>query len=194
MTVSIDELGRRQPQLEQERDAVFERTFQDHWARVTGVVFRLVGDRAEAEDIALDTFWRLYQRKARQPTNVSAWLYRVATNRGLNALRARARREAYEGRAGRAALERETAPNPEAEAIRAAVRRDVRGTLAHMRQRSARLLVLRHSGCSYADIAAALNISAGSVGTLLARAEREFERQYGKPPPGEEKEQDHALE
>jgi len=37
---------------------------------------------------------------------------------------------------------------------------------------------LRYSGLSYAEIAAALGIAAGSVGTLLARAEADFERRY----------------
>jgi DNA-directed RNA polymerase specialized sigma24 family protein len=39
-------------------------------------------------------------------------------------------------------------------------------------------LALRHSGLSYAEIAAALGIPVGSVGVLLARAEREFEVAY----------------
>jgi RNA polymerase sigma-70 factor (ECF subfamily) len=40
------------------------------------------------------------------------------------------------------------------------------------------LLVLRHSGLSYAEIAVALGLAPGSVGTLLARAETEFELRY----------------
>jgi RNA polymerase sigma-70 factor (ECF subfamily) len=47
-----------------------------------------------------------------------------------------------------------------------------------MKPRAAQLLILRHSGLSYADIAAALGVAPGSVGTLLARAEKEFERRY----------------
>jgi RNA polymerase sigma-70 factor (ECF subfamily) len=47
-----------------------------------------------------------------------------------------------------------------------------------MKPRSAQLLILRHSGLSYAEIASAIEVSPNSVGTLLARAEREFEEQY----------------
>jgi RNA polymerase sigma-70 factor (ECF subfamily) len=47
-----------------------------------------------------------------------------------------------------------------------------------MRPRAAQVLVLRHSGLSYAEIAAAMNVAVGSVGTLLARAEKAFERHY----------------
>jgi RNA polymerase sigma-70 factor (ECF subfamily) len=54
----------------------------------------------------------------------------------------------------------------------------VRTSLASIKPRSAKLLILRHSGFSYAEIADALQISPGSVGTLLARAEREFKKKF----------------
>ena len=63
-------------------------------------------------------------------------------------------------------------------------RQQVRMALARMKPRSARLLLLRHSGLSYAEIAAALEIAPGSVGTLLARAEDEFEREYRRQEEG----------
>jgi DNA-directed RNA polymerase specialized sigma24 family protein len=47
-----------------------------------------------------------------------------------------------------------------------------------MAPRQAQLLVLRHTGLAYKDIAAALGVSTNSIGALLARAEREFERRY----------------
>jgi RNA polymerase sigma-70 factor (ECF subfamily) len=49
-----------------------------------------------------------------------------------------------------------------------------------MKPREAQLLILKHSGCSYAEIAAALRIAPGSVGTLLTRAEQVFEQRYRK--------------
>ena len=50
--------------------------------------------------------------------------------------------------------------------------------LAQMKPRSAQILILRYSGLSYAEIAEAVGVAAGSVGTLLARAEEEFEERY----------------
>jgi RNA polymerase sigma-70 factor (ECF subfamily) len=47
-----------------------------------------------------------------------------------------------------------------------------------MKPRSASLLILRQSGMTYAEIADALDLAPGSIGTLLARAEREFEAHY----------------
>jgi RNA polymerase sigma-70 factor (ECF subfamily) len=109
---------------------------------------------------------------------VGGWLYRVATRTGLNALRARRRRQRYEDQAGTLWLERNAPLDPEAATERSEVQRQVRAVLAGMRPRAAQVLVLRHSGLSYAEIAESLNVAPGSVGTMLARAERAFERRY----------------
>ena len=57
-------------------------------------------------------------------------------------------------------------------------RGQVRLVLSRMNERQSQLLVLRHSGLSYKEIAEALNLEPGSIGPLLVRAEREFEKQY----------------
>jgi RNA polymerase sigma-70 factor (ECF subfamily) len=41
-------------------------------------------------------------------------------------------------------------------------------------------LLLRHAGLSYKELAEALQVAPGSVGTLLARAEAAFERAYAE--------------
>ena len=56
----------------------------------------------------------------------------------------------------------------------------VREVLLTLKPRLARLLLLRYSGLSYAEIASALEIAPSSVGTLLARAEKAFEQAYDK--------------
>jgi RNA polymerase sigma-70 factor (ECF subfamily) len=53
-----------------------------------------------------------------------------------------------------------------------------RTALAQMNPRQSQLLVMRYSGLAYKDIASALNLSPTSIGPLLLRAEREFEKQY----------------
>ena len=163
----------------------FEAIFQEQWPRVYGVLFRLVGDRAEAEDLALEAFWRLYRRAPRQGDNLPAWLYRVATNLGLNALRARQRRMNYEEQAGRLALENDSPADPSVEVERDEQRRLVQAALAEIKPQYARLLALRHSGLSYAELVSVLDVAPGSIGTLLARAEAEFEKRYRRLEGGE---------
>ena len=57
-------------------------------------------------------------------------------------------------------------------------RRTARIALARMNPRQSQLLIMRYSEMTYKDIADALNLSPTSIGPLLLRAEREFEKQY----------------
>src|SRR5258708_40015570 len=95
---------------------------------------------------------------------------------GYNELRAARRRERYELQAGHEALELNTSPEPSRQVEQKQERAQVRAVLAGMKPRDAQLLILRHSGFSYREIADALDVAPGSVGTLLARAEEEFEQ------------------
>ena len=158
----------------------FETIFSEHWSLVYGVIFRLVGEKAEAEDLALETFWQLYRNPPAKRENQNGWLYRVAVNLGLNALRARKRRTRYEEEAGSLAFDTSRDSEPENEVERVERRREVQAVLTRMKPRSAKLLVLRHSGLSYKELAAAVKVKPSSVGKMLTRAEDEFERIYNQ--------------
>lgn len=145
-----------------------------YWTRICRTLFGLLGDWDEAEDLALETFFRWHQQSPRDQSNPAGWLYRVATNLGLNALRARQRRQSYEIQAETLALDTDLE-----DAVEKAQETDrVRQVLGMLKPRSAQLLLLRHSGMSYAEIAAQLDLAPGSVGSLLARATQEFEERY----------------
>ena len=98
----------------------------------------------------------------------------MALNRGYNLLRGERRERA---RAERLA-EPSAQLDPHAEVVRAEERIRVRAALARLPERQGKLLLLRYAGLSYAEIAAALQVAPGSVGTLLVRAERAFIQTY----------------
>ncbi|MBW3647105.1 MAG: RNA polymerase sigma factor, partial [Actinobacteria bacterium] len=56
----------------------------------------------------------------------------------------------------------------------------VRAALAGLPRKQAVSLVLRHSGLSYADVAAALGMSPGSVGTTVRRAESALRKELNR--------------
>ena len=158
----------------------FEDLFLEHWAPIYRLLVRMIGDPAEAEDLALETFYRLYRQPPRMGKgyNPGGWLYRVAVNLGLGSLRSLKRRERYELAAGRGALE-DPAENRPAELLdRKEEQRLVRLAFARMRPRQAKLLALRYSGMAYKDIARTLGLAPTSIGPLLLRSEREFEKVY----------------
>jgi RNA polymerase sigma-70 factor (ECF subfamily) len=158
----------------------FEETFNEHWNRVYEILFRIIGEQAEAEDLALDTFWRLYDHppKVESREKLAGWLYRVSTNLGFNALRARKRRSRYEEEAGHLNMEFHASPDPALEVERLEEIRRVRQILSLMKPRNAKLLVLRNSGFTYAELAVTLGVAPGSIGTMLIRAEAEFLKRY----------------
>lgn len=157
--------------------ADMEALFHQQWGRLCAALYRFTGDPAEAEDLALEAFVQLWQRPPAQTANLGGWLYRVATRLGLNRLRAAARRDRYEQTGWRADLP-PADPAPEAEVVRHQEQARVRAALARMDERQARLLLLRQAGFSYQEIAAALELNPASIGTLLNRAEQEFEKSY----------------
>jgi RNA polymerase sigma factor (sigma-70 family) len=102
------------------------------------------------------------------------WLYRTALRLGLNELRGRARRGRYESLSHSG----ESVSTPEEVHAAAEKRGHVRAVLADLDARDAELLILRASGIGYSEIAEALEINPASVGTLIARAQRAFRKEY----------------
>ncbi len=153
----------------------FDELFLRHYAAVYRVLYGVVGDAQEAEDLAQETFTALYRQPPRLdgPDGLGGWLYRVAVNRAYNALRSNQRLQRRLGQ-----MEPEQKNDPQDEYVRREERQRVRAALAELPERQGKLLLLRHAGLSYAQIAAVLEVAPGSIGTLLARAERAFVAAY----------------
>ena len=92
----------------------------------------------------------------------------AAAHTALNHLRSGRRRVAREEAAADGAG---VSPDVADAVVTREEHRRVRAALARLPRRQAVALVLRHSGLSYADVAAALDLSPGSVGTTVRRAE-----------------------
>lgn len=181
MTTMLEHLPDQQLlQLLDHGDLVsFETLFHRHYNRVYGILFRLVGSRAEAEDLLQEVFLQLYQRPPRDKErehHVGAWLYRVATNIGYNAIRGRKRQ--WQRNTILVPPESDPQANPERQVESAETAAAVREALAQLTPEQAQLLILRQMGLSYAELASACELNVNSVGTLLARAARAFKFAY----------------
>jgi RNA polymerase sigma-70 factor, ECF subfamily len=165
---------------ERETGTRFEEYFERYWESTVRIILRIVGDPAEAEDLALETFQRLYQRQPdpNSDFNIKGWLFRVGTNLGLQSIRSFRRRSQYEGTAGRGMLDEAPEDRPAEILERKEEHRTARAALGRMPPRQSQLLVMRYSGMAYQEIADALGLAPTSIGPLLLRAEREFEKHY----------------
>ncbi|MBX6377613.1 MAG: sigma-70 family RNA polymerase sigma factor [Clostridia bacterium] len=147
----------------------FREAFDRHYGEVVHHACHLIQDAAGAEDIAQETFVRLYLActgGVSPPDRPRSWLLAVATRLAYNHLRAEERRRrreaAYVGTAADGPKEG-TDHGSGLDLLRALERLEPRDRLA---------LLLRAAGYAYADVASALGIEVSSVGTLLARARR----------------------
>ena len=158
----------------------FDALFRAHYPRVVGLLARLMGDRGQAEEIAADVFCKI-SRKAGTGQNADGWvpwLYRVATNAGLDALRSNSRRRRREEVAGRWGLHNSIRSSALDRMLHAERCERVRSVLLSLKPRDAQLLLLRVEGLAYRDLADALGVQPASIGTLLSRAEAEFSRRF----------------
>ncbi len=157
----------------------FDDVYRRRFGELQSLAFRVLGDRAEAEEIAQEAFVRLNDSGMleRPETEQAAWLRRVCLNLAFNRVR--------DERRGRERLERAarletngSVEGPETTVDRTEEAAAVRRALAGLPERQRECLLLRHSGFSYAEIATTLDVAIGSVGVLLARGERAFREAY----------------
>lgn len=156
--------------------SAFEQVFNEYYPRVFAVLYRMLGDRAQAEELASDAFVKYSRQPPGGFENVGGWLYRTATRLGIDSLRSAHRRSRYEQEAAGAFAG--TAAGPLDDLLRKERCRQVRATLARLKPIQAQILLLRYSGFSYKELSQALGIRLTSVGRVLMRAEAAFEKAH----------------
>ncbi|MFY1691256.1 sigma-70 family RNA polymerase sigma factor [Plantactinospora sp. WMMB782] len=144
-----------------------EQVFRAAYPRVVAVAARVLGSGDQAEDVAQEVFLS-FGRSSVPAAEAVGWLCVAAAHTALNHLRTGRRRAFREEAAGAGAA---VSPDVADEVVTLDERRRVRAALARLPRKQAVALVLRHSGLSYAEVAAALALSPGSVGTTVRRAE-----------------------
>src|ERR1043166_3730753 len=77
-----------------DKDGAFEELVERYQHRLVALMCHTLGSSAEAEDLAQEVFLRVYRarKKYRPRSKFSTWLFTIANNLALNALRTRQRR------------------------------------------------------------------------------------------------------
>ena len=162
--------------VEMRRTVDFEAAFQSHQAPLFRYVHRLVGDSDLAADVVQESFVRLLDNPL-PDEDVRRWLFTVATNLVRDDARMRSRRqrllaERYE----RSDLASDPVEIPDQAALRAERIGAARAALDQLSERDRQMLLMREEGFRYSEIAKVIDVAPGSVGTLLARALKRFEK------------------
>jgi RNA polymerase sigma factor (sigma-70 family) len=157
----------------------FERLFVQEYPKVVAIAYRVLADRTAAEDVAQEVFLKFHRSFSADSQRASGWLHSAAVHSALNVIRGERRRAQRESAHALDPV-KSSIGNPEKVVEEAEVRREVRRALRKLPARTAALLMLRHSGLSYAEVATALGIKVGNVGTLLRRAEDALRKEVNR--------------
>ena len=150
--------------------------FTTYHATLVRYVARRVGDRDWAEEVAQETFVRAMNQEV--IASERSWLFAVATNLVRDGARRDSRQRVRLERM-RVEAEGESVVEPGPTSMeRDEDRARARTALAQLADRDRDALLMREEGLGYDEIATALGLSIGSVGTTLSRARRRLMEAY----------------
>lgn len=159
-------------------DAAFTLLVARYKDQIANVVFRLVGEREESQDIAQEAFVRVFRRKGlyRPPGRFSTWIYTIALNLARTRLRRRALRRfvSLSRSARRFAPEfdlPDDAARPDEAAEATMVGERIQHALDELPSRLREAVVLRDvQDLTYEEISAVLRVPVGTVKSRINRA------------------------
>ena len=154
----------------------FEPFFRANYRAVVRLAQGVVGDSQRAQDVAQEVFLAAYRRFPGDYEQAGGWVRAAAVHTSLNVLRGERRRDRRQLQVHAVT----PLPTPEDTVIEREAREDVRRVLGRLPRRSAAVLVMRHGGMSYVEIAEALGVKVGHVGTLLRRAEAALRKEMDR--------------
>jgi RNA polymerase sigma-70 factor, ECF subfamily len=157
------------------RDEELERLFRLYHVPLVRYLTRRLGDRDWAEEVAQETFLRALRQEG--ITSERSWLFAVATNLVRDEARKDERRRRHLQLLADEARDQEEEP-PADDVERAQERAMARKAIDALAERDRLALLMREEGLDYTEIAEALGLSVGSIGTTLARARRRLAETY----------------
>jgi RNA polymerase sigma-70 factor (ECF subfamily) len=154
----------------------FEELVMTYQHRVFGVALRMLGNRAEAEDVAQEAFVRAHRALGafRGDAKLSTWLYAITSRLCLNRLASGERRRAWQGEDALLRLS-DAGPRPDAALERRELETALGRAIAELPEDRRIVVVLRDiEGLSYEEIAQVLELELGTVRSRLHRARAEL--------------------
>jgi len=154
-------VGRKDPEA-------FEVLYDRHGGVAYSLAYRIVGDRAAAEEVTQEAFisvWRSGARFDAARGSVRSWLLSVVRNRAIDFLRSKAGKAPKLDFDDDAALEqRPAAERTEEEAMRRETASEVRGALGKLPGEQSKVIELAYfGGFSHSEIAEILSLPMGTV-------------------------------
>ncbi len=150
--------------------------YVEHNEALTRYLTRLTGDRDNAADAAQEAYSRLLSQPPARKDNLRAWLFTVATNIVRDGWKKqRTTLQLVQNQDAAPAVS--SAPDPHDLVERKERQQLVRKVLDLLSEKDRTVLLMREEGFSHKEIAAAVDTTTKSVGTMIARALRKFAKE-----------------
>lgn len=155
---------------------IFRTVFEEHYPIVKRKLVALVQDEAAAEDLAQEVFIRLYRNPPDDPAAMGAWLHRVLTRIGYDYISKQIRERKLKDKQEQHYDIGQQIASGEEVVLRRMDQEEVREWMEELPERDRKVLMLKYSGYSYAEIAEELNVRPPLVGSMLSRATNKLKR------------------
>jgi RNA polymerase sigma-70 factor (ECF subfamily) len=156
------------PLIGEKDAAAFEVFYDRHGGAAYSLAYRIVGERAAAEDVTQEAFvsiWRSGARYDRARGSVRSWMLGIVRNRAIDLLRSRSSRAPKLGFDDDAVLEQRPADElTDTEALRRETARELRGALGELPGEQSKVIELAYfGGFSQSEIATMVGVPLGTV-------------------------------
>jgi RNA polymerase sigma-70 factor (ECF subfamily) len=162
----------------------FARLFARYRREVMAHAYRILGSREDAEDLTQETFLRSWDKREtfRGQSTYRTWLYQIATNACLTALKRRRHARLYDSDGLLEAIETRDASPEEAVVSNETVELALHVVIERMPPKQRTVLILRDLlGWSARDVADLLDCSVASANSALQRARATLKDQLSSP-------------
>lgn len=170
--------------LKARNPAAFESLMRRYQGPIFNMLFRMIGNREEAEDLAQEVFITVFKRidTFRGESSLATWIYRIASNHCINRKKYLTRRRHYDKRSfddvtdrdqlgdGRAGVS-ERMPRPDEMAEGLQMERLIQEAISALDEDQRLVVVLRDvQNLSYEEIGDITGLAPGTVKSRLHRA------------------------
>jgi RNA polymerase sigma-70 factor (ECF subfamily) len=166
-------------------DDAFEILVNRHQTSILNLIYRFIGDRAQAKDLAQEVFIRVWQaaKTYRPEAKFTTWIYRITANLCFNELKSARRKKWFSFNWSDEDSEHtieeilsDNAPSAEDLLLEKERSRQISDALQSLPENQRMALVLkRYDGLSYQEIAQIIGCSVSAVESLLVRAKRNLQ-------------------
>jgi RNA polymerase sigma-70 factor (ECF subfamily) len=155
----------------------FRELFSAYQPRLYSYLMKLLGNKAEAEDVLVDTMFTVWKdaKRFKSASKLSTWIFGIAHNKALNAMRSRGRRAESQLESAEPACD--PTPSPHNQAATGLLRVKIQAALGKLSREHREVVELTfYEGFSYEEIARIVSCPVNTVKTRMFHARKKLKQ------------------